>query len=158
MAIRRNIGGRYVLVRERSSKKGRKGTIMGSWTPPKKKSLKVEESELKSPQKRVKIKEGETLSKKPQKKAVVKENKSKVIPPKKPIKKVEESNVNKSPQKKSFREIKPKVSSENKIKTKKGRTRVIKFDRESRINEEESFSSWILRREKKKGIDSIENL
>ncbi len=32
MAIRRNIGGRYVLVRERDTKKGHKGTIMGNWS------------------------------------------------------------------------------------------------------------------------------
>ena len=32
MAIRRNIGGRYVEVRERSTSKGHKGTIMGNWS------------------------------------------------------------------------------------------------------------------------------
>ncbi len=32
MAIRRNLGGRYVEVRERNTVKGHKGTIMGNWS------------------------------------------------------------------------------------------------------------------------------
>lgn len=36
MAKRRNIGGRYVETRERSTSKGGKGTIMGNWSSGKK--------------------------------------------------------------------------------------------------------------------------
>ncbi len=32
MSIRRNLGGRYVEVRERSTSKGHKGTIMKNWS------------------------------------------------------------------------------------------------------------------------------
>jgi hypothetical protein len=40
MAKRRNLGGRYVNTRERDSKKGKKGTIMGNWSSGKKDSTK----------------------------------------------------------------------------------------------------------------------
>ncbi|MCH8520194.1 MAG: hypothetical protein LAT82_05575 [Nanoarchaeota archaeon] len=32
MGIRRNLGGRYVEARERSTSKGKKGTIMKNWS------------------------------------------------------------------------------------------------------------------------------
>jgi hypothetical protein len=32
MAIRRNLGGRYVETRERNTSKGHRGTIMGNWS------------------------------------------------------------------------------------------------------------------------------
>ena len=32
MTTRRNIGGRYVEVRERNTSKGHKGTILGNWS------------------------------------------------------------------------------------------------------------------------------
>lgn len=37
MAKRRNVGGRYVEVRENSTKKGNKGTIMKNWSSKQKK-------------------------------------------------------------------------------------------------------------------------
>ena len=40
MGIRRNIGGRYVEVREKNSSKGKRGTIMKNWTSKKKNVVK----------------------------------------------------------------------------------------------------------------------
>lgn len=42
MAKRRNIGGRYVETRERSTSKGARGTIMGNWSSKQLKSKKEE--------------------------------------------------------------------------------------------------------------------
>ena len=37
--VRRRIGGKYFNVRAKSTSGGRKGTIMGKWKPPKKRSI-----------------------------------------------------------------------------------------------------------------------
>ena len=47
MSKRRNLGGRYVETREKSTKKGNRGTIMKNWSPKQKTTKSTKAKEIK---------------------------------------------------------------------------------------------------------------